>query len=203
MNTNMDKENKENQDINETKQQDDVVSEQNVPEENIVRQDGMIFISEEDLNKFKQQEQQVQVLADRCARLQAEFDNARKRWHRDRAEIVKYASEDLVCNLLNIVDDLERSLELSQQKHEDFTAFLKGVEMILAHLHDLLKKNGVVPMEAKGKKFDPNFHEPLLQVENDEVEENTVLAEMQKGYTLNGKVIRTAKVQVSKKTVKG
>ncbi len=197
MNNNMDKENKEN--TEQEKEQNIQNGQEPSLEEKVLNQDGMIFISEEDLNRFKQQEEQVHILADRCARLQAEFDNARKRWHRDRADIIKYASEDLVCNLLNVVDDLERSLELSQQKHEDFTAFLKGVEMILAHLYDLLKKNGVVPIEAKGKKFDPNCHEPLLQLENDDVEENTVLAEMQKGYTLNGKVIRTAKVQVSKK----
>ena len=71
--------------------------------------------------------------------------------------------------------------------------------MILAHLHDLLKKNGVVCINAKGKNFDPNYHEALMQVEKDELPEHTVVEEMQKGYTLNDKVIRTAKVQVSKK----
>lgn len=191
MNTNMDNENKKNND-------DEVLKEPSL-EENIVQQDGMIFISEEELNKLRKETERANDLQERCARLQADFDNARKRWQRDRQEMIKYANEDLVCSLLNVVDDLERSLELSQQKHEDFTAFLKGVEMILAHLHDLLKKNGVVAIEAKGKVFDPHCHEPLLQIENDEVAENTVLAEMQKGYTLNGKVIRTAKVQVSKK----
>jgi molecular chaperone GrpE len=101
--------------------------------------------------------------------------------------------------LLNVIDDLERSIELSQNKHEDFTAFLKGVEMILAHLHDLLKTNGVSVIEAQGKIFDPHYHEALMQVEKNDLPENTIIEELQKGYLLNGKVIRTAKVKVSKK----
>jgi len=139
---------------------------------------------------------------DRFVRLQAEFDNARKRWERERREFGQFANEDLLCNILTVVDELERSVELSQQKHEDYTAFLKGVEMILAHLYEVLRKNGVSCIDAKGKCFDPHCHEALMQVETDEVPENTVVEEMQKGYTLNSRVIRTAKVQVSKKKKK-
>ena len=87
---------------------------------------------------------------DKLMRLQADFDNVRKRWDRERSEFTKYANEELLCDLLNIVDEFERSLELSQQKPENYTAFLKGVEMILAHLHDLMKKNGVKCMDAQG-----------------------------------------------------
>lgn len=136
---------------------------------------------------------------DKLLRLQADFENARKRWDRDRSEFLRFANEDLLCDILTIVDELERSVELSQEKHEDHVAFLKGVAMILAHLHDLLKKNGVSCIASKGKCFDPNYHEALMQVEKDELPENTVVDEMQKGYILNDKVIRTAKVQVSKK----
>jgi molecular chaperone GrpE len=72
------------------------------------------------------------------------------------------------------------------------------VEMILAHLYEMLKEYGVKPIEAQGMVFDPNFHEALMQVENKELPEHTVVEEMQKGYILNDKVIRTAKVKVSK-----
>ena len=97
------------------------------------------------------------------------------------------------------MDDLERAVDLTESKHQDLPAFLKGGEMILAHLYELLKEYGVKPVEAKGKIFDPHFHEALMQVEDKDAPEHTVVEELQKGYLLNDKVIRTAKVKVSKK----
>ena len=101
---------------------------------------------------------------------------------------------------MNILDDLERSLEAAERNHEDYAAFLKGVEMILAHLYEILKRHEVEPIEAKGKKFDPHLHEALLQLETDEFPEGTVIEELQKGYKIEGRVIRTSKVKVSKRT---
>jgi len=75
--------------------------------------------------------------------------------------------------------------------------FLKGLEMILAHLYDMLKEYGVKPIEAQGKLFDPHYHEALMQTEDKEVPEHTIVEELQKGYLLNDRVIRTAKVKVS------
>jgi molecular chaperone GrpE len=158
-----------------------------------------VIIKGSEYEQLKADSRKAKENWDKLLRLQADFENARKRWERDKSEFTRFANEDLVYDILTIVDELERSVELSQQKHEDHEAFLKGVEMILAHMHDLLKKNGVTPLAAKGKLFDPNFHEALMQVEKDELPENTVVEEMQKGYTLNDRVIRTAKVQVSKK----
>lgn len=136
---------------------------------------------------------------DRFLRLQAEFDNAKKRMQRDQQEFVKYANEKIVLELLGILDDLERSLEARETKHQDPEAFLKGIEMILSHLYEMLKKNNVRPIEAKGKIFDPSQQEALMQVESDEYPENIVIEELQKGYLLGERVIRTAKVKVSKK----
>jgi molecular chaperone GrpE len=158
-----------------------------------------VIIKESEYELLKADSRKAQENWDKLVRLQADFENARKRWDRDRSEFMRFASEDILCDILTIADELERSVELSQEKHEDHVAFLKGVEMILGHLHDLLKKNGVCCISAKGKCFDPNYHEALMQVEKDELPENTVVEEMQKGYTLNDKVIRTAKVQVSRK----
>ena len=158
-----------------------------------------VIIKESEYEQLKADSRKAQENWDKLVRLQADFENARKRLERDRNEFLRFANEDLLCDILTIVDELERSVELSQEKHEDHVAFLKGVAMILAHLHDLLKKNGVSSISAKGKCFDPNYHEALMQVEKDELPEHTVVDEMQKGYTLNDKVIRTAKVQVSKK----
>ncbi|MFA5311529.1 MAG: nucleotide exchange factor GrpE, partial [Candidatus Omnitrophota bacterium] len=110
-----------------------------------------------------------------------------------------FANEGIILELLNILDDLERSVSLAEAQKQDPQAFLKGVEMILAHLYDMLKEYGVKPLEAKGKIFDPHCHEALMQVEDESLPEHTVIEELQKGYFLNERVIRTAKVKVSKK----
>jgi molecular chaperone GrpE len=158
-----------------------------------------VILKEAEYLQLKADADKAQENWDKLVRLQADFQNARKRLDRDREEFIRFANEDLICDILTIIDELERSVELSQQKHEDHVAFLKGVEMILAHMHDLLKKNNVRYIDAKGKCFDPKYHEALMQVENDEFPEHTVVEEMQKGYILNDRVIRAAKVQVSKK----
>lgn len=135
---------------------------------------------------------------ERYLRLFAEFENARKRNERERIEFVKYANEELITQFLNILDDLERSVEAAKTKHEDYDAFLKGIELVMAHVYDMLKKNNVKAIEAKGKIFDPHVHEPLMQEETDKAAEGTVLEELQKGYMLGDKVVRTAKVKVAK-----
>jgi molecular chaperone GrpE len=139
---------------------------------------------------------------DRLLRLQAEFDNAKKRMQKQQQEFIKYANEEIILELLGILDDLERSVEAREANHQDPQAFLKGIEMILSHIYEMLKKHGVKPIEAKGKIFDPNQHEALMQAENDEYPENTVVEELQKGYLLEDRVIRTSKVKVSKKKEK-
>lgn len=163
------------------------------------KEEKTVTLKEEEYLKLKEDAGKAQEYWDRLLRQQAEFENIRKRFERDRQEFLKYANEKILVELLNILDDLERAVNLSEEKHQDTAAFLKGVEMILAHLYDLLKNNGIQPIEAQGKIFDPHFHEALMQVENAELPEHTVLEEMQKGYLLNDRVIRTAKVKVSKK----
>lgn len=134
---------------------------------------------------------------DKYLRLQAEFDNTRKRQQRQQDEFMKYANEGIILEMLGVLDDLERSVTAREEKHQDAEAFLKGVEMILSHLYEMLKKHDVKPIEAKGAVFDPHLHEALMQVEDDGVAENTVVEEMQKGYLLGDRVIRTAKVRVA------
>ena len=134
---------------------------------------------------------------DKYIRLYAEFDNARKRMERERIEFTKYANEELICEFLSVLDDLERSVEAARNKHEDYAAFLKGVEMVMAHIYEMLKKNGVKPVDARGKMFDPHCHEVLMQEESDKAQEGVVLEEFQKGYFFGGRVVRTAKVKVA------
>ncbi len=162
-------------------------------------EDKIITLCQAEYEQLRQEAEKSKEYWDRLLRLQADFENIRKRLEREKQEFVRFANEGIVVDLLNVVDDLERTVELAQEKHEDFSAFLKGVEMILAHLYDLLKKQGLSPIEAKGKVFDPCLHEALLKVDTNDYPENTVVEELQKGYLLNGRVIRTAKVKVAKK----
>jgi molecular chaperone GrpE len=170
------------------------------PEEN--KEEGKIIpVLESDFLKLTEDAAKANEYWDRILRLQADFDNTRKRLDKEKHEFLKYANEGIIVELLNVLDDLERAVNLTETKHQDLPAFLKGVEMILSHLYEMLKENGVKPIEAQGKIFDPHLHEALMQVEDSEKPEHTVIEELQKGYLLNDRVIRTAKVKVSKKVV--
>jgi len=159
-----------------------------------------VTLKESEYNELKAAAEKSKDVQDKLLRSQADFENMRKRLEREKQDFLKYANEGIVLELLNVLDDLERVINLAEGKHEDLSAFLKGVEMILAHLYDLLKMHGVKPVEAEGEVFDPNYHEALMQVENKDLPENTIVEVLQKGYLMYERVIRTAKVKVSKKT---
>jgi molecular chaperone GrpE len=167
------------------------------------QEDGTIILKESEYLKLKEEADRAKEYWDKLLRLQADFENTRKRLEKDKQDFCKFANESIIAELLNILDDLERTVELAQSKNEDLSAFLKGVEMILAHLYEMLKSYGVKPIEAEGKLFNPQYHEALMQVENKELPEHTIVEELQKGYLLNDRVIRTTKVKVSKRTTEG
>lgn len=171
-------------------------------EEKQESKENMVEIKESELKKLREDAAKAGEYWERILRLQAEFDNAKKRMDKEKFEFIKYANEDIILELLGILDDLERSLEAAQDQHEDPRAFLKGIEMILAHLYEMLKKKGVKPIESKGKKFDPHLHEALMQEESEKLDEHTITEEFQKGYTLEDRVIRTSKVKVATKKKK-
>jgi molecular chaperone GrpE len=158
-----------------------------------------VTLSESEYAGLKEIADKFKESHEKLMRSQADFENMRKRLEREKQEFLKFASEGMVLELLNVLDDLERVITLAQDKHEDLNAFLKGVEMILAHLYELLKAHGVKPVEAEGKIFDPHYHEALMQVENKELPENMIVEVLQKGYLMHDRVVRTAKVKVSKK----
>jgi len=136
---------------------------------------------------------------DQYIRLFAEFENARKRMDREKLEFIRYANEELIVEFLGILDNLDRSVESAKANHQDYTAFVKGIEMVMSNIREMLKKNDVKPIEAKGKIFDPHYHEILMQEETEETDDGTVMEEFQRGYCLGEKVVRTAKVKVAKK----
>lgn len=159
----------------------------------------IVAVDRAEYEKLKEQAQKALEYWDSILRQQADFENLRKRLEREKQEFQKFAHEDIIADLLGILDDLERSVEAAEMGQENFEAFLKGIEMILAHLFELLKRKGVVPIEAQGKKFDPHEHEALMQTETRNHEDGEVIEELQKGYKIGDRVIRTAKVRVAKR----
>jgi len=138
---------------------------------------------------------------DRLLRLQADFDNYKKRLERERVEFIRFANEEIIAEILQILDDFERAVEAGKVKH-DFDVLYKGIEMIHNDFKEFLKQKGLKEIEAKGKPFNPNEHEAMMQEETDKHPEDSIVEEFQKGYTLNGRVIRPSKVKVAKKPTK-
>ena len=137
------------------------------------------------------------LLKDQLLRLQADFENARKRWRKEQAEVQERANADLLRELLEIYDDFQRALSVPREGQAD--TLVKGVEMIARRMEQFLKGYGIQAIEAEGKLFDPALHEAVAHEENKEVPEGTVLSELRKGYTMNGRVLRTAVVKISSK----
>jgi len=135
---------------------------------------------------------------DAVLRTQAEMQNLRRRTERDVENAHKFALERFVGELLPVVDNLERGLAAFQSAHEEHTALSEGVELTLKNLLDVLRKFQVEPVDPKGQPFNPELHEAMSAVPNPEVEPNTVIDVFQKGYQLNGRLIRPAMVVVSK-----
>jgi len=134
---------------------------------------------------------------DRFLRLAAEFDNYKKRSARQYEDLVRYSSEKIIVPMLEVLDNFERALEAAS-KSSDYKALLSGAELIYQQFFDILKKEGVEPIEAVGKEFDPGLHEAVMQAESEEYPEGVVVQEVLKGYRLHDKVIRFARVVVSK-----
>jgi molecular chaperone GrpE len=129
----------------------------------------------------------------------ADFDNFRKRMQRDLAESRKYANEQLALELLTVVDHLGLAIKHAGEAGEAAQGLREGVELVYKQFRDVLEKFGVTAFGAEGEAFDPARHDAMMQVSTDEVPENTVVQVMQDGYLYYEKVLRHAKVSVSKR----
>lgn len=129
----------------------------------------------------------------RVKRLQADFENFRRRTSKEREELANVVTQDLLKSMLPILDNFDRAMAAEQKDNESFQ---KGVEMIYTQLHETLKNDGLEPIETEGQKFDPNFHQAVMRVENPDLEDDTIAQELQKGYIVKGRVIRPSMVQV-------
>ena len=152
---------------------------------------------EDDASALKAQVESLQAaLAEkdnRVKRLQADFENFRRRTSKEREELANVVAQDLLKGMLPILDNFDRAMAAEQK---DSASFQKGVEMIYTQLHETLKNDGLEPIETAGQKFDPNFHQAVMRVENPDLEDDTIAQELQKGYIVKGRVIRPSMVQV-------
>ncbi|MDM7935429.1 MAG: nucleotide exchange factor GrpE [Methanothrix sp.] len=153
-------------------------------------EEGLKAPSETDM--LKAQVQEAKSLAeerlDQLLRCRAELENVMKRASREREEYVRYASERVVCKLLPVLDSLEQAA-----KHDE------GIRALHQQLFGILRSEGLEPIESVGQKFDPYRHEALYSVKAEDLDEDTVAMEIQKGYLFNSRVIRFAKVAVAKR----
>ncbi|MDO4273106.1 MAG: nucleotide exchange factor GrpE [Eubacteriales bacterium] len=138
-------------------------------------------------------DQQIEDLTDRLRRSMAEFDNFRKRTEKEKASMYIIGAREIVEKILPVVDNFERGL--TQAPEDD--AFAEGMKMIYKQLMTTLDELGVKPIEAVGKEFDPNFHNAVMHVEDEDAGDNMVVEELQKGYTYKDFVVRHSMVKVA------
>ncbi len=150
--------------------------------------------SQELQQRVEQLAQEKEELMNRLMRLQADFDNYRKRVRTEKEDLEKHANFNLIKRLLPVIDNLERACSATGDNAE---TIVEGVQMISRQLQEILEKEGVAPIECQGKPFDPNCHEAVLVEESNEHPPNTVLDELQKGYRMKDKVLRASMVKVS------
>jgi molecular chaperone GrpE len=141
-------------------------------------------------------EKQVQELTDQNLRTLAEFQNFRRRTEEENRRYAQFANEELIRSLLPVLDNFERALAAAE-KNKSFETLMGGVALTHRQMLDLLKKNGVEPIETKGRSFDPNFHEAVERVSDTDEPENSVVQELQRGYTMNSRVLRPSLVKVA------
>ncbi|NMB42346.1 MAG: nucleotide exchange factor GrpE [Firmicutes bacterium] len=154
-----------------------------------------ITIAENLEQKIEKLEQEKEEMKNRMLRLQADFENFRRRVRSEKADLISYANFDLMQKLLPVVDNLERALSASQGGASE--GIVEGLEMIRKSFLEIMAKEGVTPIESIGKPFDPNCHEAVFREENSDFPPGTVVEELQKGYMFNDKVLRVSMVKVS------
>lgn len=152
-----------------------------------------LFKKKEKKNK---KDEQIEELTDRLKRQMAEFDNFRKRTEREKSQMYEIGARDIIEKMLPIVDNFERGLAAVPEA-DKANSFFEGIDMIYKQLVTVLEEVGVKQIEALGTEFNPNFHNAVMHIEDEEVGENMVVEEFQKGYTYRDNVVRHSMVKVA------
>ena len=161
-------------------------------------------IKEDENTEEDSLEKEIETLKEEKIRLLAEMENLRKRFEREKVETIKFGSINLARDILSPGDNLERALDAlpEDENHpESIKNLIDGLKMVLKEYKNTLEKHGVKKIETLNQKFDHNFHQAMMEVENNDVEEGTVVQEVQSGYTMHDRLLRAAMVGVSKKPV--
>ena len=193
-------ENSESQDIAESKEDnlDDIHSENN--EENLKSEEEDSQDTEEDVLR-----EEIKTLKEEKIRVLAEMENLRKRFEREKIDSIKYGSVNFARDILSPGDNLERALSVINDEEEhpqSIKNLIDGLLMVKKELSTALEKHGVTKIDSLNKKFDPNLHQAMMEVENNDLDEGVVVQEIQTGYMMHDRLLRPAMVGVSKKTQK-
>ena len=193
-------ENHESQDVDDFKDDniDKTNSENN--DENIESEEEEIKEVEEDILK-----EEIKTLKEEKIRVLAEMENLRKRFDREKIDSIKYGSVNFARDILSPGDNLERALSAINQEEEhpqSIKNLIEGLLMVKKELSTALEKNGITKIESLDKKFDPNLHQAMMEIENNDLEEGIVVQEIQTGYMMHDRLLRPAMVGVSKKPQK-
>jgi molecular chaperone GrpE len=182
----------------EASQQSEAAQEANPEEETDAssEQSHQEGASDQVLAELEQARKQAEENYQRLLRVQADYDNFRRRTREEKEQLAKYASLKLIEQLLPVLDNFERALASSNDK-KDYDALYKGLDMTFRQLEQVLAQEGLQRMESVGQPFNPEYHQAIMQVESEEHEEGIIVEEVQKGYMLKDKVIRPAMVKVS------
>ncbi|MFW6148467.1 MAG: nucleotide exchange factor GrpE [Atribacterota bacterium] len=168
----------------------------------LIDRDNELKEKQTKLEKFKRalidMQENEKNFKDQLIRMQADFENYKKREEKKRREFMEYANKDLICQLLSVMDNLERAVSYSQNKEHQPETIREGIKGTLKEFRKILEKEGLTPIKAVGEKFDPYCHEAIMQVESDKYPEDTVMEEISKGYYLKSNVIRPSVVKVCK-----
>ena len=185
----------ENEEINDTAEEETVEeAEEAVAEEpETEKEKGSFFKKKEKKDK---KDEKIEELTDRVRRQMAEFDNFRKRTEKEKTQMFETGAKSIVEKILPVVDNFERGLAAVTEE-EKGTPFVEGMEKIYKQMMTVLEEAGVKPIEAVGQEFDPNLHNAVMHVEDEECGENIIAEEFQKGYTYRDSVVRHSMVKVA------
>ena len=185
----------ENEEINDTAEEETVEeAEEAVAEEpETEKEKGSFFKKKEKKDKT---DEKIEELTDRVRRQMAEFDNFRKRTEKEKTQMFETGAKSIVEKILPVVDNFERGLAAVTEE-EKGSPFVEGMEKIYKQMMTMLEEAGVKPIEAVGQEFDPNLHNAVMHIEDEEFGENIIAEEFQKGYTYRDSVVRHSMVKVA------
>ena len=182
----------------ETKSEDTNIEVAESEEKNENEETAETVLEENPEDKESELQEKYNQLHNQYIRLAADFDNFRKRTEQEREALLKYGAESTLKKMLDVLDNFDRGLKAIETV-EDCEKVKECYNLAYKNFNDVLLKAGLEKIEAEGQVFDPNFHEAVMQTPSDEIEENTIVAELQKGYKLGDKVLRPTLVNVAVK----